>query len=115
MLELLVRGPAFVAICLLLVRMLGLPRLSGALAAGAVFALLSGVAPLLTPNPYFPEIVHWAHFCETTSSNFVFAALVAWFWGQPKLIHAKGLAHAGINHAILHSYWLRIRTTSASV
>jgi hypothetical protein len=36
-------------------RMLGLPRLSGALAVGAVFTLLSGVAPLLMPNPFFPD------------------------------------------------------------
>jgi hypothetical protein len=93
-LELLVRGPAFIVICLLLVRMLGLPRLSGALAVGAIFALLSGVAPLLMPNPYFPDVVRWAHFCETTSSNFVFAALVAWIWGQPNVLQAKALAHA---------------------
>jgi hypothetical protein len=93
-LELLVRAPAFIVLCLLLVRMLGLPRLSGALAAGAVFALLSGVAPLLMPNPYFPDVVRWAHFCETSSSNFVFAALVAWLWGQPKLVHANALAQA---------------------
>ncbi|MGA2346244.1 MAG: hypothetical protein ABSF93_09580 [Candidatus Sulfotelmatobacter sp.] len=93
-LELLVRAPAFIVLCLLLVRMLGLPRLSGALAAGAVFALLSGVAPLLMPNPYFPDVVRWAHFCETTSSNFVFAALVAWLWGQPKVVHANALAQA---------------------
>jgi hypothetical protein len=93
-LKLLVRGPAFVVLCLLLVRMLGLPRLSGALAAGAVFALLSGVALLLIPNPYFPDVVRWVHFCETTNSNFVFAALVAWLWGQPKVVHAKALAQA---------------------
>lgn len=93
-LELLFRGPAFIVLCLLLVRMLGLRRLSGALAAGVVFALLSGVAPLLIPNPYFPDVVRWAHFCETSSSNFVFAALVAWLWGQPKLVHAEAFAHA---------------------
>ncbi len=93
-LELLVRGPAFIVLSLLLVRMLGLPRVSGALSAGVVFALLSGVAPLLIPNPYFPDVVRWAHFCETTSSNFVFAALVAWLWGQPNLVRANVLAHA---------------------
>jgi hypothetical protein len=67
-----------------------------ALLSVPIWVLLFGrrVAPLLTPNPYFPYIVRWAHFCETGSSNFVFAALVAWLWGQPKLIHAKGLAHA---------------------
>jgi hypothetical protein len=83
-LELLVRGPIFVVLCLMLVRMLGLPRLQGALAAGALFTVLSGVAPLLSPNPYFPDSVRWAHLCEVSSSNFVFGMLVAWLWGQPR-------------------------------
>lgn len=93
-LQLLVRGPAFVLLCLLLVRMLGMPRLRGALAVGAIFTLLSSVAPLLMPNPYFPDAVRWAHFCEVTSSNFVFGMIVAWLWGQPKLVHSTVLAHA---------------------
>ncbi len=93
-LELLIRGPVFVVLCLLLVRMLGLPRLSGALAVGALFTLLSGVAPLLMPNPYFPDAVRWAHFCEVTSSNFVFATIVAWLWGQPAFVPEQALAHA---------------------
>jgi hypothetical protein len=84
-LQLLVRGPVFILLCLALVRMLGLPRLGGALAVGAVFTILSGVAPLLMPNPFFPDAVRWAHFCEVTSSNFVFGAIVGWLWGQPKL------------------------------
>ena len=88
-LELLLRGPAFVVLCLLLVRMLGLPRLSGALAVGAIFTLISGVAPLLMPNPYFPDAVRWAHFCEVTSSNFVFGAIVAWLWGQKRLARTQ--------------------------
>jgi hypothetical protein len=93
-LELLVRGPAFVVLCLLLVRMLGLPRLSGALAVGALFALLSGVAPLIMPNPYFPDAVRWMHFYEVTSSNFVFGAVVAWLWGQPRVVPAQALHEA---------------------
>ena len=84
-LQLLVRGPAFVVLCLLLVRMLGMPRLSGALAVGALFALLSGVAPLLMPNPYFPDSVRWMHFFEVSGSNFVFGAIVGWLWGRPKI------------------------------
>lgn len=93
-LELLVRGPAFVVLCLLLVRMLGLPRLGGALAVGALFALLSGVAPLIMPNPYFPDAVRWMHFYEVTTSNFVFGALVAWLWGQPRVAPAQALHEA---------------------
>ncbi|HET7441133.1 MAG TPA: hypothetical protein VFJ47_07525, partial [Terriglobales bacterium] len=65
-LQLLLRGPVFVLICLLLVRMIGLPRWPGALSVGLAFTILSGVAPLLTPNPYFPEYVRWVDFGEIT-------------------------------------------------
>jgi hypothetical protein len=89
-LQLLLRGPLFIVICLVLVRMLGLRGLRGALAVGAVFTLLSGVTPLLLPNPYMPDAVRWAHMCEVTSSNFVFGAMMAWLWGEPN--PARGLA-----------------------
>jgi hypothetical protein len=92
--QLLVRGPIFIVLCLALVRMLGLPRLGGALAVGAVFALLSGVTPLLIPNPFFADSLRWAHMCEVTGSNFVFGTLVAWLWGQPKLTPQQSLRQA---------------------
>lgn len=92
--QLLLRGPVFVLLCLALVRMLGLPRLTGALAVGLVFTIISGVAPLLTPSVVFPDAVRWAHFCEVTSSNFVFGAIVAWLWGQPMPARAQVLSHA---------------------
>lgn len=79
-LQLMIRGPVFVLICLAMARMLGLPRLTGALAVGALFTLISGVAPLMMPNPYFPDAVRWVHFCEVVSENFVFGAVVAWLW-----------------------------------
>lgn len=87
-LQLLLRGPVFVLVCLLLVRMIGLSRWQGALAVGLAFTILSGVAPLLMPNPYFPDYVRWTHFGEVTSSNFIFGCLVAWIWGRPKRIAA---------------------------
>jgi len=94
-LQLLVRGPAFVALCLLLVRMLGMPRVSGAFAVGILFTLMSGLAPLLIPNPYFPDSVRWMHLCEVTSSNFIFAVLVGWLWGKSSdAIHAPAIAQA---------------------
>jgi len=80
--QLLVRGPILVGLCLLLLRLLRLPRVSGALAVGAVLALLNGVAPLLIPNPYLPDPVRWAHFFEIASSNFVFGGIVGWLWGR---------------------------------
>lgn len=93
-LQLLVRGPVFILLCLLMVRMLDMPRLSGALTVGLLFTLLSGVAPLLMPNPYFPDSVRWMHFMEVTSSNFVFGAIVGWLWGRPRLVQSNVLAHA---------------------
>ena len=92
--QLLVRGPVFVLLCLVLVRMLGLPRFAGAVAVGLVFTIISGVAPLLTPNPIFPDAVRWAHFVEVTSSNFVFGAIVGWLWGQPRLTHSQPVHQA---------------------
>jgi hypothetical protein len=68
--------------------------LAGALVALLLPPLLPPKEPLLMPNPYSPDVVRWAHSCETTSSNFMFAALVAWLWGQPKLVHSKALAQA---------------------
>jgi hypothetical protein len=93
-LQLLVRGPLFLLLCLLLTRMLGMPRLGGALAVGLLFTALSGIAPLLMPNPYFPDAVRWAHFSEVVSENFLFGALVAWLWGQPKVVDSSAVAHA---------------------
>jgi hypothetical protein len=82
-LQLLLRGPLFVLLCLLLVRMVGLSGWQGALAVGITFTILSGVVPLLIPNPYFPDYVRWVHMAEVTSSNFVFGAAVSLIWGKP--------------------------------
>lgn len=83
-LQLFVRGPAYVAVCLLLVRMLGLPGKKGALAVGLAFVTVNGIVQLLIPTGAFPDYVRWAHFCEVVSSNFVFGAFVAWLWGTPE-------------------------------
>ena len=93
-LQLLLRGPVFVLLCLLMLRMLGMPRWTGALALGAIFTLLSGVAPLLMPNPYFPDSVRWVHMIEVTSSNFAFGVIVGWLWSEPKAVRSPVLAHA---------------------
>jgi hypothetical protein len=97
-LQLFVRGPAYVVICLLLVRMLGLSGRTGALAVGLVFTTVNGIAPLLIPNGVFPDYVRWAHFFEVTSSNLLFAAFVAWLWREPEpdsKVHSPLPASAG--------------------
>ena len=93
-LQFFVRAPMFILLALAMTRMLGLPRLSGALAVGLVFTLLTGAAPLLIPNPVFPDSVRWAHFCEVTSEMFIFGAAVAWLWGPRKLAYSPALQKA---------------------
>jgi hypothetical protein len=87
-LQFFLRGPVFILVCLTLLRMFRLPHLAGALAVGLSFTFLSGVAALIIPNPYFPDYVRWAHFCEVTSSNFVFGFVVGWVWG-----HSQWVSH----------------------
>ena len=88
------RGPVFVLICLLLMRMFRLPGLSGALAVGLAFSLLSGVAILIIPNPFFPDAVRWVHLCEVSSSNFVFGCVVGWVWGGTPMVAHRTAALA---------------------
>jgi hypothetical protein len=85
LLQFFVRGPVFVLVCLLLMRMFRLQGVSGALAVGLAFTLLSSVT-LIVPNPVFPDSVRWVHFCEVTSSNFVFGCVVAWVWGNTQRV-----------------------------
>ena len=84
--QFLLRGPVFLMVCLLLLRMFRLPHLAGALAVGLAFTVLSGVAPLIVPNPFFPDAVRWVHFGEVTSSNFVFGCIVGWVWGRAQQV-----------------------------
>jgi hypothetical protein len=84
--QFLLRGPIFLMVCLLLLRMFRLPHLAGALAVGLAFTVLSGVAPLIVPNPFFPDAVRWVHFGEVTSSNFVFGCIVGWVWGRAQQV-----------------------------
>ncbi len=93
-LQLLLRGPLFVLLCIALVRLLRMPRWSGALAVGVVFTILSAIAPLLIPNPILPEAVRWVHMCETTGSNFIFGILVALLWGPRAAPHGQLLRQA---------------------
>lgn len=93
-LQFFLRGPVFVLLCLLLMRMFRLERMGGALAVGLAFTLLSGVAVLMIPNPFFPDSVRWVHFGEVTSSNFVFGCVVGWVLGK-----AQRVAHLAPVHA----------------
>lgn len=92
--QFLVRGPMFIVVCLVLLRMFRMPHLSGAFAVGLAFTFISGVAALIMPNGIFPDTVRWAHFCEVTSSNFVFGFIVGWVWGHAQRVGVLKAAHA---------------------
>lgn len=81
--QLLCRGPIFIALTLLVTRVIDGDRREKAVVAGTTLALLGGVAPLLIPNPYLPDVVRWAHFFEVGISNFIYGAAIAWLLTPP--------------------------------
>jgi hypothetical protein len=81
--QLLCRGPIFIALMLLVIRMVEGDRWEKAVVAGTTLSLVGGVAPLLIPNPYLPDVVRWAHFFEVGISNFIYGAAIAWLMTPP--------------------------------
>jgi len=81
--QLLVRGPIFIGLLLLLVRGIEGGRWERIALAGAVLSIVGGVATLLIPNPYFPDTVRWAHLFEVGVSNFIYGSAVAWLLTPP--------------------------------
>ena len=79
-LQLLLRGPVFMFVCVLLSVMIGGGLIKNLLTVGAVFTLVSGIAPLIVPNPFFPDSIRWIHFWEVTVANFLYGVLVAAIW-----------------------------------
>jgi hypothetical protein len=76
--QLLVRGPLFTGLTVLLLRFISGSAATRAAWAGTTMALLGGVAPLIAPNVIFPDAVRWAHLIEVGVSNFLFGACAAW-------------------------------------
>lgn len=78
LLQLLVRGPLFAAVALLIVRMAPALRAEHAVMVGVAMAILAGVAPLIVPNPFLPDQVRWVHFLEVVPSNLLFGWIAGW-------------------------------------
>jgi hypothetical protein len=73
------RGLLWTALALLIMRVIRASVLEKALATGTLFAVVMN-AGLLLPNPYMPFEVRMVHLVETTSSNFLFGALLVWLF-----------------------------------
>ncbi|HEU4520351.1 MAG TPA: hypothetical protein VFT12_00015 [Thermoanaerobaculia bacterium] len=78
--QLLVRGPIFVALAAIVVLMSKAGRLETILMTGTALAVIGGVAPLLVPNALMPDSIRWYHFIEVTTSNFVFGLILGWLF-----------------------------------
>jgi hypothetical protein len=103
-LQLVVRGPLFGLLLAVLVHAARGSRMSRALLAGVAMSLLGGIAPLILPNPYFPDSVRWAHLVETSTSNFIFGLLAGWILARPAAetsigarARGEGMAHREMN------------------
>jgi hypothetical protein len=82
-LQFFLRGPIYIALALLAVRVLDGERWERGVLVGAMLSILGGVAPLLIPNPYLPDGVRWAHLFEVGISNLVYGWAVAWLLTPP--------------------------------
>ncbi len=76
--QLLIRGPVFVALMALLVRMSAAGRRETAVMTGAALSILGGIAMLIVPNPFIPDPTRWAHLVEVGVSNFVYGGFLGW-------------------------------------
>jgi hypothetical protein len=95
LLQLFVRGPLFVALGFLIVRMARATRMEHALMVGTAMSVIGGVVPLIAPNPFLPDYVRWVHMAEVVSSNLVFGGIVGWLLGgsvQPNNAQAASAA-----------------------
>ncbi len=78
------RGAVFVACVLPLLRSMRATRWQASLAMAVMIPLVHGVAGLITPNPFMPDYVRYAHMLEIGWSNFVLGLLIGFlFWNPP--------------------------------
>lgn len=76
--QLFIRGPVFVALMLLLVRISGASRRETILMTGGALSLLGGLAMLIVPNAFIPDFARWAHLVEVVSSNLAYGCFLGW-------------------------------------
>jgi len=79
----LLRGLMWIGLALPVVRMMKGRAWETALAVGLALGLLL-TSQLLIPNPYMSAPVRLAHFLETSSSNFIYGALIGWLFSAPQ-------------------------------
>jgi hypothetical protein len=79
----LLRGPLFVILLYMVLRVTRAGRTEAIWMAGAALSIVGGIAPLIVPNPFFPDAIRWAHFVEVGISNFAYGSFVGWLLTRP--------------------------------
>ncbi|MGI9547358.1 MAG: hypothetical protein ACR2MM_08985 [Flavobacteriaceae bacterium] len=77
------RGFLWVLIGILVIQMTNCSRVKTGILLGLLFTIL-GSSGLLIPNPIMPEMVRMAHLIETSTSDFLWGFIIAWYLWQPK-------------------------------
>jgi len=80
--QLFLRGFLFAGVAILISRTTDLSLLHRSLLIGLVFAIIGGVAPLLSPNELMPTYVRYGHMVEVGTSNFIFGIIMGFLLGQ---------------------------------
>lgn len=80
--QLLLRGPLYITIALLILYSTKGSRIRKSLLIGATLAIMGGISPLLIPNEFMPFNIRMAHLFETTSSNLLYGIIVGLILGE---------------------------------
>lgn len=87
--QLFLRGFVFVGVCMMINNWMNLRLWTCACLTGVTFAVLGGVAPLLSPNELMPSYVRYGHLLEVGISNFLYGILLTLLIGQRRIfIHS---------------------------
>lgn len=92
--QLVVRGPLFGAMMLLVTRMVNSAVSTNALFCALAMSSIGGVAPLVVPNPFFPDAVRYAHLVEVTTENFIFGWFTGWLFSARAHVLQHGARYA---------------------
>ncbi len=74
--QLFLRGFLFVGVAIIIDRYAMLGNWEKALVTGAIFAIIGGIAPLLTPSELMPQGIRLAHGFEVGISNFLYGVVL---------------------------------------
>lgn len=81
-----VRGPMFAVAIAVLVWQMPTSRAQHAIAGSLLMCLIGGLAPLVIPNPLFPDAIRYAHMVEVVCSNLLFGGIAAWLLSPRRAI-----------------------------